>query len=161
TGRAPRCSTTAAVAVKVIGLVITSSPGPTPIASSARWSAAVQELTASAWRHPMASADAFANSLTFNPVVSQPHPTHPTTAHPSSCPTSGAANGSNRSRVRSAFCVFISSAPPWIGLPASSAPGVRSVVVVAGVRQVHPRLGQDRAQDLGSILLQLLFGPLD
>ena len=35
-GRAPMCSTTAAVAVKVMGLVITSSPGPTPSASSAR-----------------------------------------------------------------------------------------------------------------------------
>ena len=40
--------TTLAVAAKVSGVVITSSPGPTPAAISARWSAAVQELTAMA-----------------------------------------------------------------------------------------------------------------
>ena len=53
TGRPPRCSTTDAVAENVIGLVITSSPGPTPAASSARCSAAVHELTASACGAPM------------------------------------------------------------------------------------------------------------
>ena len=45
TGVAPQCSITFAVAGHVIGLVITSSPGPTPSASSARWSAAVPEAT--------------------------------------------------------------------------------------------------------------------
>ena len=47
TGVAPQCSITFAVAGQVIGLVITSSPGPTPSARSARWSAAVPEVTAS------------------------------------------------------------------------------------------------------------------
>ena len=46
-GVAPQCSITFAVAGHVIGLVITSSPGPTPTASSARWSAAVPDATAS------------------------------------------------------------------------------------------------------------------
>ena len=53
TGRAPRCSMTAAVAANVIGDVMTSSPGWTPTASSPRWSAAVHELTASACEQPM------------------------------------------------------------------------------------------------------------
>ena len=44
TGVAPQCSITFAVAGHVIGLVITSSPGPTPTASSARWSAAVPDV---------------------------------------------------------------------------------------------------------------------
>ncbi len=47
TGVAPQCSITFAVAGQVIGVVITSSPGPTPTASSARCSAAVPEVTAS------------------------------------------------------------------------------------------------------------------
>ena len=47
TGVAPQCSITFAVAGHVIGLVITSSPGPTPTASSARCIAAVPEETAS------------------------------------------------------------------------------------------------------------------
>ena len=47
TGVAPQCSITFAVAGHVIGLVITSSPGPTPSASRARWSAAVPDASAS------------------------------------------------------------------------------------------------------------------
>ena len=46
TGRAPRCTMTLAVDANVIGEVITSSPAPTPTASSARCSAAVHEFTA-------------------------------------------------------------------------------------------------------------------
>jgi hypothetical protein len=53
TGRAPVCTTALAVAQKVIGLVITSSPGFTPATTIDRWSAAVQELTATACRQPM------------------------------------------------------------------------------------------------------------
>ena len=48
TGVAPACTITFAVAGHVIGLVITSSPGATPTASSERWSAAVPEATARA-----------------------------------------------------------------------------------------------------------------
>ena len=50
TGTAPQCSITFAVAGQVIGVVITSSPGPTPSASSARCIAAVPDATASTWR---------------------------------------------------------------------------------------------------------------
>ena len=47
TGVAPQWTITFAVAGQVIGLVITSSPGPTPSATSERCSAAVPEETAS------------------------------------------------------------------------------------------------------------------
>ena len=46
TGVAPWCRMTFTVAQKVSGVVITSSPGPISKAASARWSPAVQELTA-------------------------------------------------------------------------------------------------------------------
>src|SRR5438128_3167489 len=108
----------------------------------------------------MASANAFSNSFTLKPVVSQPDRTHSTTASTSSCPTSGEANGRNCSRVRSAFGVVMSpsSSLDWLS---RSAARVGAVVVVERVRQVHPSLGQDRAEDLGSVLLQLLLGSLD
>src|SRR2546422_8383196 len=48
TGRAPTCSITFTEAVNVSGVVITSSPGPTPRVASAVCSPAVQELSASA-----------------------------------------------------------------------------------------------------------------
>jgi len=41
-----------AVAQNVSGVVMTSSPGPTPAAIRLRWSAAVQELTAAARSGP-------------------------------------------------------------------------------------------------------------
>ena len=47
TGVAPQCTITFAVAGQVIDVVITSSPGPTPSATSERCRAAVQEETAS------------------------------------------------------------------------------------------------------------------
>ena len=56
-GVAPQWTTTFAVAGHVIGLVITSSPGPTPSATSARCIAAVPEATASACFAPRYSAN--------------------------------------------------------------------------------------------------------
>ena len=50
TTRAPTCKITLEVATHVIGVVMTSSPGPMPSASSARCSPAVAELTAIACR---------------------------------------------------------------------------------------------------------------
>ena len=50
TGVAPEWTITFAVAGQVIGLVITSSPGPIPSASRERCIAAVPEETASTWR---------------------------------------------------------------------------------------------------------------
>ena len=48
TGRAPTCSITLTEAANVVGVVITSSPGPMPSVTSAVWRPAVQELSASA-----------------------------------------------------------------------------------------------------------------
>ena len=48
TGRAPTYVMAQQVAMKVWAVVITSSPGPTPQARSARWSAAVPELAGDA-----------------------------------------------------------------------------------------------------------------
>ena len=50
---APVWTTAFAVAQNVIGVVMTSSPGPTPDTSMARCKAAVQELTATASADPM------------------------------------------------------------------------------------------------------------
>ena len=46
TGVAPQWTMTFAVAGQVIDVVITSSPGPTPSATSERWRAAVHDETA-------------------------------------------------------------------------------------------------------------------
>ena len=99
TGIPPRCSITAAVAVKVIGVVITSSPGPTPTASSARCSAAVHELTAIACLACAQAANSCSNSRTFCPVVSHPERRQVSTPSISSSPINGAANGRNVSRI--------------------------------------------------------------
>jgi len=52
TGVAPACTTAAAVAVKVMAGTTTSSPEPTPRATSAKCSAAVHEFSASACGAP-------------------------------------------------------------------------------------------------------------
>ena len=48
TGVAPRCEIGSAVAMNVCAVVMTSSPGPTPHACSARWRADVPEATPTA-----------------------------------------------------------------------------------------------------------------
>src|SRR5688572_25148705 len=72
TGVAPQWITVLAVAQNVSGLVTTSSPGPTPDASSDRCRPAVHELTATACAAPTLSANARSNAATRGPVVSQP-----------------------------------------------------------------------------------------
>ncbi len=52
TGTAPQCTIVLSVATNVMGVVTTSSPGPTPSASSATWSPAVAEETGTANRPP-------------------------------------------------------------------------------------------------------------
>src|SRR6266576_1013812 len=98
TGRAPTCSITFTEAVKVSGVVMTSSPAPTPSVASAVCRPAVHELSASA---PGASRDA-ANSvskrLVFGPVVIQSERSVSTTSRISSSPMTGGANGRNSVR---------------------------------------------------------------
>src|SRR5262245_21690486 len=94
TGVAPAWTITLAVAGQVIGVVITSSPGPTPTASSARCSAAVPEATAStcsAWTY---SAKRRSSSAARGPVVSQPERRVSATASISSSPIAGGWNPS-------------------------------------------------------------------
>jgi hypothetical protein len=73
-----------AEATNVSGDVITSSPGPMPAAATAAWSAAVPELTATAWLAPTAAATARSSSATAGPVVSQPERSAAVTACTSS-----------------------------------------------------------------------------
>jgi hypothetical protein len=70
TGRAPACRIPLALAVNVKETVMTSSPGPIPAASSARWIAVVPELTATACLAPMNSAKRASNSSTRAPCAS-------------------------------------------------------------------------------------------
>ncbi len=55
---APVYRTAFALATKVIGVVIASSPGPRPATAAAPWSAAVPELNATACRAPVTSVEA-------------------------------------------------------------------------------------------------------
>ena len=89
TGVAPVWTMTFAVAGHVIGVVITSSPGPTPSATSARWSAAVPDVTASACFASTYSANRRSSSAVRGPVVSQPERSVSATASISSSPIAG------------------------------------------------------------------------
>src|SRR5512140_3087818 len=60
------------VAVQVIGVEITSSPGPTPLSRSARWIAEVQEFTVTTFPHPTHGARACSNSSTRGPCPTYP-----------------------------------------------------------------------------------------
>ena len=83
--------------MNVCVVVMTSSPGPMPIASSARCSPAVAELTAMACSDasPRNAAKSSSNRLAFGPVVTQPDFNVSTTSAISSSPISGSANGRN------------------------------------------------------------------
>ena len=94
TGVAPAWTITFAVAGHVIGVVITSSPGPTPTASSARWSAAVPDATASTCSASTNSAKRRSSSAERGPVVSQPERRVSATASISSSPIAGGWNPS-------------------------------------------------------------------
>src|SRR5262245_29256330 len=89
TGRAPVCTMTFAVAGHVIGVVTTSSPGPTPSASSERCIAAVPDATATACCAPTYSAKRRSSSAVAGPVVSQPERSVSATAAISSSPIAG------------------------------------------------------------------------
>src|ERR1017187_1643050 len=71
TGVAPWYKMQLAVAQKVRGVVIASSPGPSPAANAAPCKAAVPELKLTACRAPTHAANRSSNSPTFGPVVSQ------------------------------------------------------------------------------------------
>ena len=99
TGLAPTCSMTWAVEQKVIGVVKTRWPGPTPPATRARCSAAVPELSARAAAPPVTAANSSSNRCARGPVVSQPDRRTSTTSAISSSPMNGSAKGSSVSRA--------------------------------------------------------------
>src|SRR3989344_5936978 len=72
TGTAPKYKAAFPVAAKVSAGTTTSSPLATPAAKYAAWSAAVPELTATAYFVPAALASAFSNRSTAGPWVSHP-----------------------------------------------------------------------------------------
>src|SRR2546425_11043548 len=95
TGRAPTCSITCTEAVKVSGVVSTSSPGRTPRVASAVCSPAVQELSASALGAPRCAAKSASKRFVLGPVVIQSERSVSTTSRISSSPKSGGAKGGN------------------------------------------------------------------
>ena len=65
---APAWTITFAVAANVVGVVITSSPGPTPVVISARCSPAVAESSAIACFAPVYAAKAVSNARERGPA---------------------------------------------------------------------------------------------
>src|SRR5262249_34631639 len=82
-----------AVAMKEWLTVITSSPSPTPAASSARCSAVVQVDTAHAGLAPAGLANSVSNAATSGPWADQPDGMTRAAAADSASPTSGFAIG--------------------------------------------------------------------
>src|SRR5262245_55804898 len=89
TGVAPACTITFAVAGHVIGVVITSSPGPTPSATSERCSAAVPDASASTCSASRNSLMRSSSRAALGPLVSQPERSVAVTAAISSSPIAG------------------------------------------------------------------------
>src|SRR5436190_18713916 len=103
TGVAPVCTITFAVAGQVIGVVTTSSPGPTPSATSDRWSAAVPEASASTWSASRNSCIRSSSFAAFGPVVSHPERSVAVTAAISSSPIAGGWKPNRVSRLDESF----------------------------------------------------------
>src|SRR5262245_21435837 len=84
----------------VRGVVITSSPGPMPSATSARWRPEVAEFTANAYGARTYSPNSRSNLAVFGPVVSQPDCNVSITSSISSFPIAGRLKGVNESMLR-------------------------------------------------------------
>src|SRR5918999_2683184 len=134
TGFAPVWTITFAVAGHVIGVVITSSPGPVPRATSERWSAAVPDATASTCSACRYAAMRSSRSAAFGPVVSQPERSVSATAAISSSPSAGGWKPSWVSRVidEEAYCRRRTAGP------------------LEGVVAAFPRR-EDRARAVGAV----------
>src|SRR5664279_2086371 len=89
----------------------TSSPGSMPTASSARCSAVVHDDTATALCAPTYSANAFSNSATLGPWLTQPLRRADSTACSSSVPIDGRVSGI----VRVLIADFVIEQPPMCG----------------------------------------------
>src|SRR5205823_2739628 len=80
TGSAPVTAIAFAAATKFSEGTTTSSPGPQPSATRARWSAAVPFATATASPAPQKAANSRSNSSTRGPMLHQPERTTSSTA---------------------------------------------------------------------------------
>src|SRR6266446_8768634 len=98
-GVAPQWTITFAVVGQVSEVVITSSPGRTPAPSSARWSAAVPEESASTCFASKYSAVRRSSSAARGPLVSQPERIASAAAATSSSPTAGGWNDKKELRL--------------------------------------------------------------
>src|SRR5438309_11283809 len=116
-------------AANVMGVVTTSAPGPIPSVTSAVWSPAVQELSASAPGAPRYAANSCSNRFAFGPVVIQVDRSVSTTSWISSSPIGGVANG-RKSR---------SGAVTWGGAVGTSETDVGSGLVVMPSQWVSAR----------------------
>src|SRR5574341_879077 len=101
TGRAPVWMTAFAVAQKVIGVVMTSWPGPTPETTMERWSAAVHEFRAIACFAPMYSRNISSKRATRGPVPIQPDRRVATTSAISASSIAGLPKTRNSLRINS------------------------------------------------------------
>src|SRR5439155_22830428 len=109
TGVAPQWTITFAVAGQVIELVTTSSPGPTPSATSERCRAAVPDETASTCLTSRNSRMRASSSAVRGPVVSQPERSVSDTAAISSSVIAGGWN--ERNVLRRTVCIRGSVSP--------------------------------------------------
>jgi len=89
TGLAPTYSTQLVEATKLNGVVITSSPGPTPAASMAQCNPPVPDDTPTPWRRPATCAQASSNFSSLPPIVRVLVCNTSTTASISACVMSG------------------------------------------------------------------------
>ena len=96
-----------AVEAKVSGVVMTSSPGPMPCVSSARCSAAVQELTATQCFAPTYAANCFSNSMVRGPFAHQPERMAAASASTSASEMSGRQNGIQDSLTANSLICFL------------------------------------------------------
>lgn len=109
TGLAPTIRITLLLAMKLNGVVITSSPGLIPSASSDRCSPDVPEFTATPYRRSHRFATSFSNCSTIGPIDSRPDRSDCTTRSISTSVMSGRDSG-----ISCGSC-------GWVGMPALSA----------------------------------------
>ena len=100
TGLAPASTMTLSVAAKVSGVVMTSSPGLSSSASSARCNPAVAEVSANACGAPRYCFRSSSKRLVRGPVVIQPDLRHSTTSAMASGLIDGRENGRKSSLIR-------------------------------------------------------------
>src|SRR6478736_4595631 len=117
-GVAPAWPMVFAAATKLSDGTTTSSPGPQPTASNARWRAAVPFATAKAYFAPQKLANSRSKSATFCPMLHQPDRTTSSAASSISALTSTSDSGTTHGRSPPSLL------SPRTGTTARSAPVV-------------------------------------